>query len=191
MSASQIAWLNWSCERSASMRAIPAAFQYRALASSATATKAPPMAEARAPTAIFKNCPSNVPTFSKIWAPPAILGSIAPSRPKAAIVFFTWFRLRPAALANDDELTALRAGVRLDHEHVHAAHHVLAVARDEIPPRLPIVRRVLLPVVPRNRHRCRVQHRVLRQTRIEVRIAHHRRPPQRLVHLVARVQHLH
>src|SRR2546426_101039 len=48
-SAGQLAWLRESSDLSDSMRAIPAAFQNSAVASSATPTKAPPMAAARAP----------------------------------------------------------------------------------------------------------------------------------------------
>src|SRR5262245_39901967 len=129
VSPGQIAWLNWSWDLSVSTRAIPAAFQYRALASSATATKAPPIPAARAPIPIFRNCPSNVPTFSKIWAAPAIPGSITPRIPRPTITFLTGILLRPTrALADDDELAALGAQIGLDDEQVDTAHHVLAIA---------------------------------------------------------------
>src|SRR5207237_7440966 len=105
-----------------SMRAIPAAFQYSAVASSATATNAPPMPEARAPTSIFRNWPSNVPTFSKILAAPAIAGISIPIRPQAARTRFTSSPPSfTATLADDDKVPALRALTRIHREEVDAA----------------------------------------------------------------------
>ena len=53
-------------------RAMPAGFQNAADASSATATKEDPIAVARAPIPIFRNCAPIVPTFSNSRAPRAV-----------------------------------------------------------------------------------------------------------------------
>src|SRR5258706_375721 len=121
------------------MRAMPAQFQNSAVASSATATNAPPMAAARAPTATLSCWPSKVPTFSKMLAAQDTAGINIPARPKAATIFFTGFPPPPDRLTNDDESSALRTLARLDHEDVDAADDVLPVARDQIPARLPII----------------------------------------------------
>src|SRR5882672_2549165 len=154
------------------MRAIPAAFQNTELASSATPTKAPPMPAARAPMAIFRNWPSNVPTFSKISAA-ASPGRTTPRTASAARNLFTT-RPPSAGLADDDEPAPLRAVVRVDREHVDPAHHVLAVARDQVPARLAIVGIVLLAIVSRIR-----------------RLSDLDRRPDRLVDGIGRVELLH
>src|SRR5258706_15634418 len=132
------------------MRAMPAAFQNRDDASSATPTNAPPMAAARAPTPILRNWPSNVPTFSKILAAPATPGIRNPARARTAMVFLTISSFATSRLADDDELAALRTLIGIHGEDVDPAHDVLAIARDEIPPRLAVVRIVLLPIEPRS-----------------------------------------
>src|SRR5574341_748174 len=158
------------------MRAMPAAFQNTELASSATPTKAPPIAAARAPTAILRNCPSKVPTFSKMLAAPAIPGVRIPIRPRTATVVLTFFLLRSPRLANDHEpATLLALRPRLDREQVDPAHDILAVSRYQVPACLAVVRIVLLTVETRS---CLVV------------LARYRRP-YRLIDLVRRFQHRH
>src|SRR5262249_2571010 len=143
-------WLRLSSDLLGSIRAIPAAFQNTALASSATATNALPIPAARAPTSIFKNWPSNVPTFSKISAAPANPGSNTASPPRVTINLFTEASFIPTpGLANDDKPATLLTQIRVDNEHIDPAHHILTVSRNQVPPRLAIVRGVLLPIVSR------------------------------------------
>src|SRR5215475_6719875 len=126
------------------MRAIPAAFQNTALGSSETPTNAPPIPSARAPTGIFRNCPPNVPTFSKMLAAPAIPGSRSPARPSVQTAFLTISLLRSPGLTDDDELATLSSFLRIDREEVDTAHDVLPVPRDQVPRSLTVVRVVLL-----------------------------------------------
>src|SRR5437762_2125281 len=142
------------------MRAIPAAFQNTAVASSATATNAPPMPAPRAPTLIFRNWPPNVPTFSKMSAR-ASPGASSEARPASAISFFTFIPpslYRTRRSADDDELAALGAPAGLHGEQVDPAHHVLPVARNEVPARLAVAGRVLLPGHVRVRSTVRIDH---------------------------------
>src|SRR5215831_7120366 len=97
----------------------------------------------RAPTLIFRNWPPNVPTFSKMsaWAS---AGASSTASPASAISLFTIVPPYAPRSADDDELTALGAPLGRHREQVDTAHHVLPVARDEIPARLPVPGRVLL-----------------------------------------------
>src|SRR6516162_2910447 len=97
----------------------------------------------RAPTLIFRNWPPNVPTFSKMlaWASP---GSSIATSPTSAIRLFTIVPPYAPRSADDDKLAALGAAFGLDAEQVDATDDVLPVARDQIPARLAIARRVLL-----------------------------------------------
>src|SRR5262245_28200937 len=72
-----------------------------------------------------------------------------------------WARSRAVSahdLADDHELAPLRAALRRDRVQVDAAHHVLAIARDQVPARLAIARSVLLPVDVLVRATVRVDH---------------------------------
>src|SRR5439155_4893262 len=109
-------------------RAMPAGFQYTAVASSASATYASPIAAARAPTPIFSDWPPRVPTFSNICAPSAVSGR---SRQTATInVRMTECLLdSPGTVGNrrpfssdDDESADLLAQLRVDRVEVNAAH---------------------------------------------------------------------
>src|SRR5439155_5995465 len=168
------------------MRAMPAAFQNSAVASSATPTKAPPIASARAPTPIFRNCPSNVPTFSKILAASETPGTSRPASPSAHAVLFTLDPSFGPMLADHHETTALGALLGLDGEQVDPAHDVLAVARNQIPAGLAVVRIVLLPVVPRSRDASRIRdrgaHRIVHRVvgvQLGHEVARHRVDPDR------------
>src|SRR5437868_3886338 len=108
------------------------------------------MPSARAPTPIFRNWPSNVPTFSNMLAAPARPGMAIPIRHRATMIFFTVSSFSPCPSADDDELAALRSLTRLDHEDIDPADDVLPVARDQIPSRLTVVGIVLLLVVSRS-----------------------------------------
>src|SRR5580765_1801794 len=127
------------------MRAMPAAYQNTAVASSATATNAPPMPAPRAPTPSLRNCPPNVPTFSKMAAC-ASPGSSNATSPVSAISLFTMDPPYVRRSADDDELAALGALARIHGEQVDAARDILPIARDQVPARLTIIRRVLLPI---------------------------------------------
>src|SRR5678816_4317669 len=174
MSAGNTAWLKESTDFSGSMRATPPAFQKIELASSATPTNAPPMPSARAPTGSLRNCPPNVPTFSKMLAAPAIPGSNSPARPSVQTAFLTISLLRSPGLTDDDELATLSSFLRIDREEVHAAHDVLPVPRDQVPRRLTVVRVVLLP-----------------RDRFERLVSDGCRPAHRRVHRVGRLDRLH
>src|SRR5262245_41873130 len=116
---------------------MPAAFQKTDVASSAMATYAPPMPAPRAPTLIFRNCPPNVPTFSKMsaWASP---GSNSAASPASEISLFTIVPPYAPRSADENEFAALRASLARHREQVDPAHHVLPVARNQVPPGLPI-----------------------------------------------------
>src|SRR5262245_46578570 len=90
------------------MRAIPAQFQNRDDASSATPTKAPPIPAGLAPTPILRNWPSKVPTFSKMLAASETAGTTSPRSPSAATILFTLdILLRARGLADHAESAAL------------------------------------------------------------------------------------
>src|SRR5215831_10175904 len=157
------------------MRAMPAAFQNTAVASSAMATYAPPMPAPRAPTLIFRNCPPNVPTFSKMsaWASP---GSNSATSPTSAIRLFTIVPPYAPRSADEDELAALRAPLGRHREQVDPAHHVLPVARNQVPARLSVPRCVLL----------------FGDVRVRLPVAvDHGRVPHRRVHRVVRAERIH
>src|SRR5262249_48115338 len=112
---------------------------------------APPMPSARAPTPIFKNWPSKVPTFSKIAA---ACDWLAPNRrparthPHDRLTFApprrrTEARPRPP---HDPELALRRPAAAVHAEQVNATHHVLPVSRHQVPRRLAVVRSFPLQV---------------------------------------------
>src|SRR5262245_37959179 len=154
---------------------MPAAFQNTEVASSAIATYAPPMPAPRAPTLIFRNWPPNVPTFSKMSAC-ASPGTSNAASPASAISLFTIVPPYAPRSTDDDKLAALDATLGRDREQVDPAHHVLAVARNEIPAGLPIAARVLL----------------LRDVRVRLTVAvDHGRAARRGVHGVVPVERIH
>src|SRR5580765_733315 len=128
----------------------------------------------RAPTLIFRNWPPNVPTFSKMsaWARP---GSSSAASPASAISLFTIVPPYAPRSTDDDEFAALGAPLGRHREQVDATDDVLPVARDQVPARLPVPRRVLLlghvgmrlPVAVDHRRAARRRvHRVVRGQRV-------------------------
>src|SRR5439155_23953738 len=102
------------------------------------ATYASPIAAARAPTPILRDCPPRVPTFSNICAPSAVSGS---SRQMASTTArFTECLLgsprdgwdAPAS-SDNDEPADLLAQFAVDRIDVDTAHDLLTVSRDQIP----------------------------------------------------------
>src|SRR5437867_5216316 len=81
-------------------------------------------------------------------AAPAAAGTSAPARPRTAITFLMSLPPANRGLADDDEPATLGPLGGIDGEHVDPAHDVLAVPRDQVPARLPVVGVVLLRVVP-------------------------------------------
>src|ERR1041385_5802389 len=129
----------------------------------------------RAPTLIFRNWPPNVPTFSKMsaWASP---GSSSAASPASAMRLFTIVPPYAPRSTDDEELAALRAPLGRHGEQVDPAHHVLPVARNQVPPRLSVPWRVLL----------------FGHVRMRLPVAvDHRRAARRRVHRVVRGQRVH